>query len=215
MKRTTIPIIMVAFVFIFLIGLLLGRINSTSRSTVNAQQLPRAPETAQLIQGTQPPTDLPLPTSAATPLPTTIVKLQPTVDPRPASPDAKQLQQDLVSINWSFEPADASSFPPNSSITLQQALDIVKKQYPQFGQANGVVAHIGWLTNKSNSQAIQSGQSVDPTFATAHLVWIVTLSGVQSQSAGPPGSPHDTSNELNIVIDAKDGTYLMDFVWTR
>lgn len=215
MKRNTILITIAAFIFIFVIGLLLGRINSTIRSTASAQQLPRAVETAQLIQGTPPPTDLPLPTSAASPLPATTAQPLPTVDPHPRSPDEKQLQQDLASINWAFDPTNLSSLPPNSSISSDQALDIVKRQYPQLQQASSVVAHIGWLSNISNSHALQTGQPVDTALASPHLVWIITLSGVQSQSSGPPGVPRETSNELNIVIDAKDGTYLMDFVWTR
>lgn len=146
----------------------------------------------------------------ATVPPTVRTPPQPTLPP----PGARQLQQDLATVNWTFVPVAPSSPAATGALTQEQAIETVGRRYP-LEQASKVTAYIGWLSNDSLKQSRQAGESVDPTFLDPRLVWIVMLSGVKQQSSGPPGHPRKVSNELNVVIDAKSGAYLMSFVWTR
>jgi hypothetical protein len=137
-----------------------------------------------------------------------------------APPDGPQLQRDLATIGWEFTPSDAEHPLPTSVhgqiISREQALATVRNRYSQPAhEATALTATLGTLTKPRLQQAQQAGERVATTFTIPRSVWIVTLSGVATQSSGPPGAPRKTSNELNVVVDAQSGTVLMDFVWTR
>ena len=74
---------------------------------------------------------------------------------------------------------------------------------------------MGFLQNQGLQKPIDIRDTNGSPFAEPRLVWIVTLSGVQQTSSGPPNQEKKISNELNVILDAKTGEYLADFVWTR
>ena len=140
----------------------------------------------------------------------------------PKLPDGRVLQQDLASQGWVFEPVDAARLHARGItqpvLTKNQAIDQVYKHSPMLAQATdvfGVTANLGRLSMPSQQKSAQAGVAVDPTFLQPRLVWIVTLGGLSSQSAGPPELTPAVSNELDVVIDANIGDQLMSFVWTR
>lgn len=207
MKKTATMtvVITINIILLFAVGLFLGKLTS-SNAVVNAE--PPAP--------TGPPVppvhDLP-PVHHAESIAQAAGEAQaPNTNPLP--PSTEQLQQDLISIGWNFVPADATS-ATQSQITQATAQDIVNKAYPQSQQAKLITSFLGLLENVTATEATKRGQQADQTFASARLVWIVTLSGAMTQSSGPPQVARKTSNELNIIVDARSGEILMDFVWTR
>lgn len=145
-----------------------------------------------------------------------------TVLAQPAMPDAKQLQEDLAKENWTFNPVDPSH-PETSGVTERilsrdEAIDAARKQLENsqpIPGITGVGASLGQLSKSLLSQSAQLGEKVDSTFTNPRLVWIVTFAGLRSRSAGPPDMAPKEANELNVVIDAVTGEYLMSFVWTR
>ena len=137
-------------------------------------------------------------------------------------PDGNVLKQDLAKENWTFEPLDPAKLNASgitqTILTRDQAIDIANKQYPDLQNTKGLIgitANVGRLSNPLLQSNAQAGEKVDPTFLNPRLVWIVTYAGVYSQSAGGPNSPHATSNEFDVVLDATTGEQLMAFVWTR
>ena len=132
------------------------------------------------------------------------------------------MQQDLATQNWVFDPVDPAQVQTlgitQPILTQSQAIDGVYKQSPNLAQDKdvfGVTANLGLLNSQSLQTAAQAGEKVDSTFLKPRLVWIVTLGGLKSQSAGPQGAASLISNELDVVVDAISGDQLMSFVWTR
>ena len=137
-------------------------------------------------------------------------------------PDGNVLKQGLAKENWTFEPLDPAKLNASgitqAILTRDQAIATANKQYPDLQNTKGLIgitANLGQLSNPLLRSTAQAGEKVDPTFLNPRLVWIVTYGGVNSQSAGGPNSPHATSNEFDVVLDATTGEQLMAFVWTR
>jgi len=132
-------------------------------------------------------------------------------------PDGNVLKQDLAKENWTFEPVDPAKVT-QTILSRNQAIDMANKQFPNLGDTKsiiGITANLGQLSNPLLRASAQAGEKVDTTFLNPRLVWIVTYEGVISQSAGPRGFPHATSNEFDVVLDATTGEQLMTFVWKR
>lgn len=137
-------------------------------------------------------------------------------------PDGNVLKEDLARENWVFEPADPAKLnTPGTAQTIlsqDQVIDMANQEYPDLQSApslTGIAANLGRLNKPSLRASAQAGEKVDTTFLNPHLVWIVTYVGVTSQSVGAQGGPQATSNEFDVVMDAKTGKELMTFVWTR
>ena len=137
-------------------------------------------------------------------------------------PDGNVLKLGLAKENWTFEPVDPAKLNASGItqpiLSRDQAIDIANKQYPDLQNSKGLIginANLGRLSNPLLQSNAQAGEKVDPTFLNPRLVWIVTYSGVYSQSAGGPNDPQATSNEFDVVFDATTGGQLMSFVWTR
>jgi hypothetical protein len=210
MKRTTwlgTGLILICF---FAIGIVLGRLHIQNQLGVQARA-PVATEAPAFFMATPAPTEVaPLP--ELQPPVTPVAIPQAPVNPNPEPPTEQQLQQGLRAVNWTFTPTNPMQVA-GSILTQEQAIEAAQKQFQQ--QGSRVTAHLGQLQNLGLQQSLQAGQTVDSPFAQPHLVWIVTFSGVQGSSSGPPGHERKLSNELNVVVDARTGAYLMDFVWTR
>ena len=137
-------------------------------------------------------------------------------------PDGNGLKQGLAKENWTFEPLDPAKLNatgmPQPILSREQAIDMANKQVPDLQNSKGLIgitSNLGRLSNPILQANAQAGEKVDPTFLSPRLVWIVTYSGVASQSAGGPNNPQATSNEFDVVLDATTGEQLMSFVWRR
>ncbi|HVP20548.1 MAG TPA: hypothetical protein VMS73_01675 [Anaerolineaceae bacterium] len=134
------------------------------------------------------------------------------------TPEANMLVQGLAQEGWVFTPVDPNN-PKDSGVTQtfiseEAATAQANKISPSFQKSpdlTGITAHLGKLNNARLQESAQRGENVDPAFLKPRLVWIVTYNGVKTPIQGTEG----TSNEMNVVIDATNGEYLMEFIWTR
>jgi len=139
---------------------------------------------------------------------------------QPNPPDSSILTQDLAQEGWLFNPVSTGSSPQPgvALLTKDQAIAKANNIFPDFQKSpdlTGISANIGELSNSRMQQSAQRGEKVNNTFLKPKLVWIVSYEGIKMPSAGPAGSNISMSTEMNVVIDAVSGDYLMDYVWTR
>ncbi len=138
------------------------------------------------------------------------------------TPDNSILAQSMAQEGWQFIGVDPNhpkiSGVTQSFLSEEKATDLVNSLYPDLQKSpdlKGITAHLGILQNKRLQESAKRGEKVDPTFLKPRLVWIVTYAGIKMPSAGPKGADLTMSTEMNIVINAATGDYMMDFVWTR
>ena len=138
------------------------------------------------------------------------------------SPGGNGLAQGLAREGWVFTAVDPNqpqaSGIPQPVVARQTAIEAANASFPGLQTSpdlTGIEANLGRLSSSSLQQAARSGVRADPTFLEPRPVWIVTYAGIREVSSGPPGSNHSYSNEVDVIIDAMSGDYLMAMVWTR
>jgi hypothetical protein len=119
--------------------------------------------------------------------------------------------QNLEALGLSFIQVNVSDNQAQGAIGKDQAINAALNGEPGLKAATSVSAMLGLLTNPDLQQAVNQGVPVDPHLANMGLVWLVTFYGIETTSSGPPGAPRATSNEDNVVIDAKTGYFIVAF----
>jgi len=119
--------------------------------------------------------------------------------------------QNLEYLGLSFTQVNVNDRRPQGAIGKNQAIAAALNGEPGLKAATSVSAMLGFMSNTNLQQAANQGVSVDPHLANMGLVWLVTFYGIETSSSGPSGARHSTSNELNVVIDAKTGIYIEAF----
>ena len=119
--------------------------------------------------------------------------------------------QNLEYLGLSFTQVNVNDKQAQDAIWKNQAIAAALNGEPDLKAATSVSAMLGLLTNPNLQQAVNQGVAIDPHLANMGLVWLVTFYGIETSSSGPPGSPHSTSNELNVVINAKTGNFVEAF----
>lgn len=213
MKRVIPPIFIVVLIVVFVCGWIIGQIHVNNRRTANAESLAATAPVQETVPNVPHPTHV---SSASQPIhasPTTDSQPQPTTNLHPTPPTPAELVQNLAAMHNTFTLVNES----DSSIvhiTRDQVLKIINGSYAD-ANPSAITYTLGMLVDNDAIQGARVGRKVDTTFLTPKLVWIVSLSGILQQSAGPPGSKVQTSNELDVVLDAQSGTELFGFVWAR
>jgi hypothetical protein len=119
--------------------------------------------------------------------------------------------QNLEYLGLSFTQVNVADNQAQGAIGKDQAITAALNEEPGLKAATSVSAMLGLMNNTNLQQAANQGVSVDPHLANMGLVWLVTFNGIETSSSGPSGAPHATSNELNVVIDAKIGNFVEAF----
>jgi hypothetical protein len=119
--------------------------------------------------------------------------------------------QNLEYLGLSFTQVNVADSQAQGAIEKDQAITAALNEEPGLKAATSVSAMLGFMNNTNLQQAANQGVSVDPHLANMGLVWLVTFNGIETSSSGPGGAPHATSNELNVVIDAKTGNFIEAF----
>ena len=119
--------------------------------------------------------------------------------------------QNLEALGLRFIQVNVSNNQAQGAIGKDQAITAALHGEPDLKAATSVSAMLGLLTNPNLQQAVNQGVAIDPHLANMGLVWLVTFNGIETSSSGPIGAPHSTSNELNVVIDAKTGNFVEAF----
>jgi len=119
--------------------------------------------------------------------------------------------QNLEALGLSFIQVNVSDNQAQGAIGKDQAITSAMNGEPDLKAATSVSAMLGLLTNPNLQQAVNQGVAIDPHLANMGLVWLLTFNGIETSSSGPAGAPHSTSNELNVVIDAKTGKFIEAF----
>jgi hypothetical protein len=111
----------------------------------------------------------------------------------------------LDCLGYHFVPVATIDPSALAAISSEQAVSAAWQYEPALKSATIIDTSLGHLGNPANGGA--SGSAV----AGASLVWVVSFSGVESVSSGPPGAPHHTANEYSVVIDAQSSQPLVAF----
>jgi hypothetical protein len=119
--------------------------------------------------------------------------------------------QNLEYLGLSFTQVNVTDSQAQGAIGKDQAITAALNDEPGLKAATSVLAMLGLLTNPNLQQAVNQGVAIDPHLANMGLVWLLTFNGIETSSSGPAGAPHSTSNELNVVIDAKTGKFIEAF----
>jgi len=119
--------------------------------------------------------------------------------------------QNLEYLGLSFTQVNVTDSQAQGAIGKDQAITAALNEDSGLKAATSVSAMLGLLTNPNLQQAVNQGVAIDPHLANMGLVWLITFNGIETSSSGPPGAPHATSNELNVVIDAKTGNFVEAF----
>jgi hypothetical protein len=119
--------------------------------------------------------------------------------------------QNLEYLGLSFTQVNVVDSQAQGAIGKNQAITAALKEEPGLKAATGVYAMLGFLNDSNLQQAANQGVPVDSHLANMGLVWLITFNGIETSSSGPPGAPHATSNDLNVVIDAKTGNFVEAF----
>ena len=119
--------------------------------------------------------------------------------------------QNLEYLGLSFTQVNIADSQAQGAIDKDQAIAAALNGEPDLKAATSVSAMLGLLTNPNLQQAVNQGVAIDPHLANMGLVWLLTFNGIETSSSGPAGAPHSTSNELNVVIDAKTGKFVEAF----
>jgi hypothetical protein len=119
--------------------------------------------------------------------------------------------QNLEYLGLSFTQVNVTDRRAQGAIGKNQAIADALNGEPGLKAATSVSAMLGLLTDPNLQQAVNQGVAIDPHLANMGLVWLVTFYGIETSSSGPSGARHSTSNELNVVIDAKTGIYIEAF----
>lgn len=176
------------------------------------------PVSSPMVQTATPVSAYPAPPSSPSPTvpPVTPAPIQtpgsaPTPQPLPELPSPELAL--LPQHDFEFVPADAATLA-NVPITKSQAIAAV-----WHGQvsATGISAILGHLRNPKLQQEAQNGMHVDPVWADAGIVWLVTLHGVPSVDNGPAvpaNGPTATPPQIHIgrvtwVVSSQTGAILM------
>jgi hypothetical protein len=113
--------------------------------------------------------------------------------------------QNLEYLGLSFTQVNVTDSQAQGAIGKDQAITAALNEDSGLKAATSVSAMLGFLNDSNLQQAASQRVTVDPHLANMGLVWLVTFNGIETSSSGPPGAPHATSNEVNVVIDAKTG----------
>jgi len=119
--------------------------------------------------------------------------------------------QNLEYLGLSFTQVNVTDSQAQGAIGKDQAITAALNEDSGLKAATSVSAMLGLLTNPNLQQAVNQGVVIDPHLANMGLVWLLTFNGIETSSSGPAGAPHSTSNELNVVIDAKTGKFIEAF----
>jgi hypothetical protein len=119
--------------------------------------------------------------------------------------------QNLEYLGLSFIQVNVTDSQAQGAIGKDQAINAALNEEPGLKAATSVYAMLGFMSDSNLQQAANQGVPVDPHLVNMGLVWLVTFHGIETSSSGPPGAPHATSNELNVVIDAKTGNSVEAF----
>jgi hypothetical protein len=119
--------------------------------------------------------------------------------------------QNLEALGLSFIQVNGSDNQAQGAIGKDQAITAALHGEPDLKAATSVSAMLGLLTDPDLQQAVNQGVAIDPHLADMGLVWLLTFNGIETSSSGPAGAPHATSNQLNVVIDAKTGNFVEAF----
>jgi hypothetical protein len=113
--------------------------------------------------------------------------------------------QNLEYLGLSFTQVNDNDNQAQGAIGKDQAITAALNEEAGLKSATSISAMLGFMSNTNLQQAEKQGVSVDPHLTNMGLVWLVTFYGIETSSSGPSGARHATSNELNVVIDAKTG----------
>jgi len=119
--------------------------------------------------------------------------------------------QNLEYLGLSFTQVNITDSHAQGAIGKNQAITAALNEEPGLKAASSVSAMLGFMSDSDLQQAANQGVAIDPHLANMGLVWLVTFNGIETSSSGPIGAPHSTSNELNVVIDAKTGKFVEAF----
>ena len=119
--------------------------------------------------------------------------------------------QNLEYLGLSFTQVNVTDSQAQGAIGKDQAITAALNEDSGLKAATSVSAMLGFLNDSNLQQAASQRVTVDPHLANMGLVWLVTFNGIETSSSGPPGAPHATSNEENVVIDAKTGNSVEAF----
>ena len=104
-----------------------------------------------------------------------------------------------------FDPVATTDPAAAAVISSEQAVSAAWQDQPDLKSAAILDVSLGRLGNAPGSGSTTS------VLAGGPLVWVVSFSGVQSVSSGPPGAVHHSSNEFGVVIDATSAKVLVSF----
>jgi hypothetical protein len=119
--------------------------------------------------------------------------------------------QNLESLGLSFTPVGPTESQAQGAIGKDQAIASALNEAPGLKAATSVSGMLGTLRDVNLQQAANQGVPIDTQLADMGLVWLVTFNGIETSSSGPGGVPRYSSNEFNVVIDAKTGLFVMAF----
>ena len=92
-----------------------------------------------------------------------------------------------------------------SAISSEEAVSAAWQYEPSLKSATIIDTSLGQLANPPDGSRSISALAGSP------LVWVVSFSGVQSVSSGPPGAEHHTADQYSVVIDAHSAQPLVAF----
>lgn len=111
----------------------------------------------------------------------------------------------LSCLGMHFDPVATTDPSAAAVVSSEQAVSATWQDQPNLKSAAILDVSLGRLGNAPGSGSTTS------VLAGGPLVWVVSFSGVQSVSSGPPGAVHHTSNEYSVVIDATSAKVLVSF----
>lgn len=137
------------------------------------------------------------------------------VQAQETSPDRIDIQALKDRLGLDFVPVDQKTIDAGSvKITEEDAVAKAQESGAPVKGATAVTAELGYLSNPSLEELSQTSENVDTTLLARPLVWIISFHGLESYSAGEPGTGGGKiAHEYNVVIDATTGERLMGFIY--
>jgi len=117
--------------------------------------------------------------------------------------------ENLKELGLVFTLVDPADKQAQGSIAKDRAMAVALQAMPGLKDATGSDATLGFISYPNLQQISRAGGNVDSRVAGPTLVWAIVFHGIESVSAGPPGSEHRYAHDLAVVVDARTGDYLV------